>query len=455
MNREKNGKIAWNKSDIAQFAVVIIKDNMRTLFWFRNNLRLQDNLVLNSALEDSEEICFVYVINDNFDKDVRWGFRKVGGHRKYFLNDGLNQLNQSLEEYGHQLNIYYGDPKKILIQVYKNYNFDLIYTEDIYASEEIDEIVSLKKKHISVKTIWDSSLFFLDQLPFEKSQIPDTFTSFRKKIESNLIMPREPIKLIKKIKSIRSISIQSFQYNKIFTNKYSLSSFPIDNENFMGGEKNAINFLKKYFKTNLPDNYKKTRNKLSGVSFSTKFSPWLSLGFVSARTIFDLLKNYEESKKKNDSTYWIFFELLWRDYFRFIFMKYGDLFFKKYGLKKYKKDIKVNHDQKTFNNWMLGKTQNDFVNAGMNELKKTGFLSNRMRQVVASYLIYYLDCDWRAGAAWFESQLIDYDVYSNQGNWAYIAGLGTDPRGGRMFNVIKQQETYDPQGNYIKMWGIN
>ena len=108
----------------------------------------------------------------------------------------------------------------------------------------------------------------------------------------------------------------------------------------------------------------------------------------------------------------------------------------------------------TLNYGQAGKTNNKFINAGMNELRLTGFLSNRMRQIVASYLINELSCDWRAGAAWFESKLIDYDVYSNQGNWAYISGCGTDPRGGRFFNIEKQQKTYDKNSIYQMLWNL-
>jgi deoxyribodipyrimidine photo-lyase len=103
--------------------------------------------------------------------------------------------------------------------------------------------------------------------------------------------------------------------------------------------------------------------------------------------------------------------------------------------------------------WTNAQTPNDFVNAGMTELRETGHLSNRMRQVVASYLIYDLEVDWRAGAAWFENQLLDFDVYSNQGNWLYIAGCGTDPRGGRRMNIQKQIQEHDPDSNYRKHWG--
>jgi len=187
-----------------------------------------------------------------------------------------------------------------------------------------------------------------------------------------------------------------------------------------------------------------------GKNFSTKFSPWLSSGYISPRQIFYLLKDYEKTKIKNESTYWIFFELMWRDYFRFIFEKFGNQIFHKQGLKFF--NVNVEHSTNNFNLWMAGETKNKFINAGMVELKETGFLSNRMRQIVASYLVNELACDWRAGASWFESQLIDYDVYSNQCNWAYITGCGTDPMGGRHFNIEKQKKIYDPNSIYQEYW---
>jgi deoxyribodipyrimidine photo-lyase len=160
--------------------------------------------------------------------------------------------------------------------------------------------------------------------------------------------------------------------------------------------------------------------------------------------------SYESNVIKNESTYWIFFELLWREYFRLIFKKYGKKIFHKFGLGF--SNEKVGHSVKNFELWREGRTDSNFINAGMIELKETGFLSNRMRQIVASYLVNELSCDWRAGAAWFESQLIDYDVSSNHCNWAYIAGHGTDPRGGRHFNIKKQKSTYDPNGSYENLW---
>jgi deoxyribodipyrimidine photo-lyase len=161
------------------------------------------------------------------------------------------------------------------------------------------------------------------------------------------------------------------------------------------------------------------------------------------------LRQFESEQGANEGSYWLWFELLWRDYFRVLHLKYGKQLYGAGGLNQSEKPI---HNPRGFEHWCSGMTGESIVDAGMRELKATGYLSNRLRQVVASYLIYDLHSDWCAGAAWFESKLLDYDVYSNQGNWLYIAGRGTDPRGGRRFNPQKQAQDHDANGSYRALW---
>ena len=423
---------------------------MRAIYWFRNDLRLNDNPSLNLALEKADEILFVYIHDTSNDKYSSWGFKKMGEHRKLFLSQGLTELNQNLGEYAHSLNIYIDDSVNILKKLVIKYKIDTIFCESIKAFDEDKQIELLGNVKIDVVTYFQSSLFIENQLPFDMNDLPDVFTDFRKTIEHKNIKPNKPVSLTKKIFKIKSIKDSKLVELDTKFNDYTKSSFPIMDKKYMGGEKSGILYLKKYFQSNKAETYKYTRNELAGINFSTKFSPWLSLGYISARQVFSYLDEYENNIKKNESTYWIFFELLWRDYFRFIMIKYGEKLFYKRGLNLSKQNIK--HDDTNFELWTSGKTKNKFINAGMNELRLTGFLSNRMRQIVASYLVNELGCDWRAGASWFESKLIDYDVYSNQGNWAYIAGCGTDPRGGRFFNVEKQQKTYDRNSIYQLLW---
>ena len=176
----------------------------------------------------------------------------------------------------------------------------------------------------------------------------------------------------------------------------------------------------------------------------------MALGCISPRFIYQQLKQYEQTFQANESTYWLYFELLWRDYFRFMFKKHKAAFFKKNGFQN--KSIETVSDSGRLEKWINGQTGQDFVDANMLELKLTGFMSNRGRQNVASYFCNELQLDWRLGASYFEQQLIDYDVCSNWGNWAYLAGVGNDPRGSRAFNCEKQANDYDKNGAYRKMW---
>ncbi|MEM6772567.1 MAG: FAD-binding domain-containing protein, partial [Bacteroidota bacterium] len=161
-------------------------------------------------------------------------------------------------------------------------------------------------------------------------------------------------------------------------------------------------------------------------------------------------KAYEEKNGANKSTYWVFFELLWRDFFRLMGKKHGNAIFHKGGTKGESK--RWRKDQKAFQRWVEGTTGTPFIDANMREIAQTGFMSNRGRQNVASYLVKDLNIDWRMGAEYFEHILLDYDVTSNWCNWNYVAGVGSDPREDRYFNILSQAQRYDGEGEYVKLW---
>lgn len=220
---------------------------------------------------------------------------------------------------------------------------------------------------------------------------------------------------------------------------------------FKGGETTGKERVKNYFwQQDCLRVYKETRNGMLGANYSSKLSPWLALGCLSPRYIYEQVKEYEYQRVKNQSTYWLLFELVWRDYFRFICQKHGNKVFHKSGLQGVA--IPWKEDWVTFQKWQEGKTGFPLVDANMRELLTTGFMSNRGRQNVASFLTKNLGINWQMGAEWFESLLIDYDVCSNWGNWNYIAGVGNDARGFRYFNIPKQAKDYDPEGKYVKYW---
>lgn len=394
------------------------------IYWFRNDLRLTDNPAFTHAYHPARQsaanLHAVYVHDPKQSVETRWGFKRMGKHRKAFLAQRLQDLASQLKAIGCELVQLHGSPKVALLAFSKSIKTTHIYCEDIAAPEEQAEVDSLKAAGLEVQTLWQSSLLEPVDLPFDVQQLPAVFTAFRNKVEKQGLKPRERL--------LQTANVP---------------------------ESEAEKYLRHYFSGDFASTYKLTRNQLMdttvGQPFSTKFSPWLACGALSASMIFAELKRFEVERGANDSTYWIWFELLWRDYFRFLHLQHGRKLYSEQGLgDTYLPKLK--HNKQGFSRWCEGKTDEPLVDAGMRELAATGWLSNRMRQVVASYLIHDLGGDWRAGAAWFEAQLIDYDVYSNQGNWLYIAGRGTDPRGGRRFNPEKQALEHDAEGEYRANW---
>lgn len=299
------------------------------------------------------------------------------------------------------------------------------------------------------ETYSTSTLYHAQDLPFSLHHIPDVFTNFRKQVEKE-----SPIRVpFPKPAAIVSPEIEMLQLPSV--EEFGLQRIPVDSRaalHFKGGETEALQRLESYFfETKAISTYKETRNGMIGENYSSKFSAWLSLGCLSPRQIYAELKRYEGRHGANESTYWLVFELLWRDYFRFMMKKYRNQFFMQNGIKT--SDTLPNaHNEALFDTWKNGETGNDFIDANMRELNLTGFMSNRGRQNVASYLCNNLGLDWRYGAAYFEQQLVDYDVCSNWGNWAYLAGVGNDPRGNRIFNIEKQANDYDKDKNYRNLW---
>jgi deoxyribodipyrimidine photo-lyase len=220
---------------------------------------------------------------------------------------------------------------------------------------------------------------------------------------------------------------------------------------FAGGETVGLARLNHYlWEADALKTYKQTRNGMVGANYSSKFSAWLALGCLSPRRVYAAVQQYERDRLRNDSTYWLIFELLWRDYFRLIAAKHSDRIFYPSGLRGLAIDWQ--QDWERFDVWRNGKTGFPLVDANLRELACSGFMSNRGRQNVASFLTKNLGIDWRLGAEWFESLLVDYDVCSNYGNWNYAAGVGNDARGFRYFNISKQAKDYDPEGLYVKHW---
>ena len=420
-----------------------------------------------------------------------FGFSRVGEPRARFLLETIKDLKQQLQNRGSNLivkscfsNNSTSSPVKAVQSIIEELGLNdqfqpgenqnqpkctLIFHQEV-TQEETDEersLISLCHNYgIQVKAFWGATLYHKDDLPFNKlgrngSQIPDVpdvYTEFRKSVENKAkvrspfatpaTLPPLPENIVSdempcdvNVMCPRDIKSTTTEFNAL-----TKSAFP-----FKGGETAALERLNDYlWGSNAITTYKETRNGMVGTQYSTKFSPWLANGSLSPRYIYAQVKKFENTKVANQSTYWVIFELIWRDFFRFVCLKYGSKVFHSGGIRGLQVGWK--QDLNLFDRWRQGTTGVPFIDANMRELLETGWMSNRGRQNVASFLVKDLKLDWRLGAEWFESMLIDHDVCSNYGNWNYAAGIGNDPREDRKFNIIKQALDYDPNGDFIKIW---
>ena len=420
----------------------------RAFYWFRNDLRLGDNPALAEACAASSALLPLYCHDPAQDADTRWGFVRRGPHRQRFVHDSLNDLSTQLQARGSRLLQQPGRARDVLPALARELRIDTVVTEDIAAPEEQDEVQALRAAGLTVHTRDQSGLFALADLPFAPQKVPDVFTAFRQAVEHAMVRVPAVVPVPGRIPPAPAAADRSTLPPPPASDD-ARSSFPYATSAFAGGESAGLAHLQRYFGGSLARQYKATRNQLSGTDYSTKFSPWLACGALSARQVHTALQAHESRVGASDGSRWIVFELLWREHFRLLHRRHGRALYRARGLSELPPP---SHDAAAFARWCRGETGEPLVDAGMRELAATGYLSNRLRQVVASYLIHDLACDWRAGAAWFESRLVDFDVHSNQGNWLYIAGRGTDPRGGRRFNVEKQTRDHDADGAYRALW---
>ena len=443
------------------------KNNNVTLVLFHNDLRVADNATLSKAAELSRngQLLLVYgasLADGLSDKNNHpaYHYDTMGVARQQFLQESLIDLNASLEQLGNRL-LYLQQASAVsdtfgqlneLIEAQQVTDICVSKTDDYYQNQVY---TLLQDKHPQVCWHIETTATLFDELPL--NDLPKSFTQFRKKIEADydLLHAEKDIVIYPTPESLAPLPDNMQSRDEYFFESQLSNEIEIDKtlnqaSNFTGGESNGLKHLDTYFDSDAPSTYKATRNALDEWTHSTKFSAWLANGSLSVNTVLNRLRRYERDVIANDSTYWIWFELLWREYFYWYAVTHQQKLFWFKGIGEHTPSTQF--DQRRLEKWKSGKTAYPIVNACMHQLKATGYMSNRGRQLVASCFIHELNLDWRCGATYFEQHLIDYDVASNWGNWQYLAGVGADPRGCRQFNLDKQTQQYDPNGEFIHQW---
>ncbi len=429
----------------------------RVIVWFRQDLRLHDNEALTEALRHAEEIIPVYVFDERvFLGHTRHGFRKTASFRAKFIIESVQDLRQSLRNLGSDLIVRTGKPEEIIFDLAQNTKTSWVFCNRERTRDEVQVQDALERNLWSIgqelRYSRGKMLYYTADLPFPVTQTPDTFTQYRKEVErivpvrEPLPSPKSPVKpLCCKIEAGDIPTLADFDLDPIQEDER--STF-----HFKGGESAGLARLHYYlWESQAALNYFDTRNEMLGADYSSKFSPWLAQGCLSPKRIYHELRHFEAEYGDNKSTYWLFFELLWRDFFRLMAKKHGNKIFLKGGILD-QHDNSCNNDLRLLQQWVNGRTGVPLIDANMRELKHTGFMSNRGRQLVACFLVKDLKVNWQLGAEYFESVLLDYDPASNYGNWNYVAGVGSDPREDRYFNILSQARKYDPHGDYVRHW---
>lgn len=413
---------------------------MRKLYWFRRDLRLNDNAGL-LAQSDADRLLLVFVWPEN----PPWhNITGMGAQRESFLLQSLRALQEELQDIGQDLLILKGSPERLIPQLVRDHAIDAVATGLAPGYYERKAVEHLQARLDVPVTLYETgTLFTRKQLPFTLGALPSTFTPFRKQVEG--IRYNAPLPRVTELPPPPKAPLEADTPAGVTPH----TALPI-----RGGSLAAHRRLRQFvFDDCSIVNYKDTRNCLDALAGSSTLSPWIANGSLSPREAATAVHRFEQDHITNDSTYWLYFELLWREYFAWRAVR-DDVSLFKSGYRPGKL-FNCSFEPRAFARWCAGDTDYPIVNAVIRQLIATGWASNRGRQIAASCLINELRLDWRYGAAFFEKHLIDYDVASNYGNWQYIAGVGADPRGGRHFDLDKQSRKHDPEGIFTERWGGN
>lgn len=394
----------------------------RIIYWFRNDLRLQDNEAFLAATEIAQEVVPVYVFDPRQFEKTKFGFRRAGALRAQFLLESVLDLRNRLREKGGDLLIRVGEPEKVVAALAEEYGAQYIYTSKEIAPDETSVETSLSKNikvmNVDIKLFWMSTLGGVLDLPFSIAKLPLDFPDFHEQVQAHFkVKPAiaSPEKVILPqgyeaglIPSLPMLSIDPLEINT--------NSQPA-NFNLKGGETTALLRLDQFIEEIIkPGNTLNSEEPL----VDHGLSPWLSLGCLSPKSIYSALLPYRE----NTVVQKVITELQQRAFSHWTLLRHGSRLFKPGGI-KHEVNKRWHNELAIFEKWTSGATENNHVNAVINKLVSTGNLTAAERTLAADYLANELGINWTWGAMYYESFLTDYNVSGNWSRWNHIAGVGS------------------------------
>ncbi len=404
-----------------------------SLFWFRRDLRLEDNSALYHALKENKAVQCIFI----FDREI---LDKLSDHRDArvsFIYDAISTLKKQLNEMGSDLWVLYGKPKQIWKDLIETNNIDNIYFNRDYESYALERDTWLKEyantKSIELRTFKDHVIFEKDEILKSDGTPYTVFTPYKMKW----------LEKLHSSKLEKHYYLKSYPTEKYFSNlnsKTSISYGLLSLEKMGFKRSNIVIPTRKVTQKTIKE-YSEKRN-YPAIEGSSRLGIHFRFGTISIR------KKARMSMKLSD----VFLsELIWRDFYSQILAHFP--YVEKSSFRSKYDRIEWRNNEDEFDAWRKGITGYPMVDAGMRELNTTGFMHNRIRMITASFLTKHLLIDWRWGEAYFAEKLLDYDLSSNNGGWQWAAGSGTDAAPYfRIFNPTSQQVKFDKEFQYIKEW---
>lgn len=398
---------------------------MAAIFWFRRDLRLEDNAGLYHALKENRELIPVFI----FDRNILDKLEDKDDARVSYIHQELERLQDELSELDSSMHVFYGAPKNVWKKLLEHFKIEAVYTNhdyEPYATQRDNEIKEfLASKNIHFKSFKDQCILEKDEVLKDDGKPYTVFSPYARKWK----------------KTLTEYHLKPYPTEKYFSNFIKNKNGQIPSLKEMGFRKTSIEFPSKKADEKIIKTYDKTRN-FPAIKGTTKVSLHLRFGTISIRSL------AKTAQKSNES---YLNELIWRDFYMMILWHFPHVVDNAFKLKY--DNIEWINDEEKFKLWCEGKTGYPMVDAGMRELNATGFMHNRVRMVVASFLCKHLLTDWRWGEAYFARKLLDFELSSNNGGWQWAAGSGCDAAPYfRIFNPESQLKKFDKDLKYVRNW---